>query len=149
MMVPDFWLNHLLHSVGTSQPEQTNFAKTHHEASNVEDPHALDERNEDEADADEKRRCGKHDADVGLSEQVADERRRESFGQVEHRDVQRPLSGRNAQQIGDVGLESTPRREDESRASEGDHDARDNDEDVTHAHLIGVGCSFAQFLSSL
>ena len=89
---------------------------------------------------------GQHDADVGLGQQLADERRRESFGQVEHRDVQRPLSGRNAQQIGDVGLESAPRREDESRASEGDHDARDNDENVTHAHLIRVLSGFAHFL---
>ena len=41
MMVPEFWLNHLLHSVGNGQPQQTDFAKAHHKAGNVEDPKGL------------------------------------------------------------------------------------------------------------
>ena len=89
---------------------------------------------------------GQHDADVGLGQQLADERRRESLGKIQNGDVKRPRSRVDAQLLRHDCLECAPGREDQSRASERDHDARDNDENVTHAHLIRVLSGFAHFL---
>ena len=43
-----------------------------------------------EAEADEQCGDGQHDADVGLGQQLADERRRESLSKIQNGDVERP-----------------------------------------------------------